>query len=94
MENRIHSFGGLATPTALALLLLPIVFSRRARKTARQLSRSARALLALLALAGLSALAGCGGGGFFSHPIESSSVTITAVCGTYTHTANVMLTVQ
>ena len=93
IEDRIHSFGGVAAPTVLALLMLPIVFNRRARKTARLLSRSARALLALLALAGLSMLAGCGGG-FFSHPTETYTVTVTAVCGPNTHTTDITLIVK
>jgi H+/gluconate symporter-like permease len=51
-------------------------------------------LLTLLVLAGLSMLAGCGGGGYFSHPANSYTVTVTAVCGPDTHTTNVTLTVQ
>jgi hypothetical protein len=94
MEERIHSFGRTAAPTAWALLLLPIAFSRRVRKASRQLSRSGKALLALLMLAGLSALAGCGGGGFFGHSSSTYTVTVTAVCGPDTHTTNVSLTVQ
>ena len=93
MENRIHSLGVMGAPTALTLLMLPIAFGRRARKTARQLSRSAMALLALLALVSLSALAGCGGG-YFGHPVESTTVTVSAVCGSYSHTTNVTLAVQ
>lgn len=93
MDERFHSIGVAAAPMALALLLLPIAFSRRARKTAQQFSRSARALLALLMLAGVSALAGCGGG-FFSHPTEYSTVTVTAVCGPDNHSINVTLIVK
>jgi len=58
-----HRFPGrMIAPTTLALLMLPLAISRRARRTSRKLSRSSRALLALLLMAGLSALAGCGGG--------------------------------
>ncbi|MGA3161656.1 MAG: Ig-like domain repeat protein [Terracidiphilus sp.] len=92
-DERIHSIGGAAAPMVLALLLLPMAFSRRARKTARQLSRFGKAFLALLMLAGLSALAGCGGG-FFSHPTEYSTVTVTAVCGPNNHATNVTLIIK
>jgi hypothetical protein len=87
--DRIHLFGRLAVPTALALLMLPLTFNRRASKTSRQLSRAGKAWLALLVLVGLSALGGCGG-----HPVQRSTVTVTAVCGPVTHTINVTLTLQ
>jgi len=76
------------------LLMLPLAFNRRARGTSRKLSRSGRALLALLLMAGLSVLAGCGGGGFFSHPTQNYTVTVTAANGINTHSTNVTLTVQ
>ena len=94
MDERIHSIGGVAAPMALALLMLPIAFSRRAREISGKLSRSGRTLLALLLLAGLSVLAGCGGEGFFGHPLQSYSVTVTATNGLNTHSINVTLTVQ
>ncbi len=94
MEERIHFFGRVVAPTAWALLLLPMAFSKRARKASRQLSRSGKALFALLILAGLSALTGCGAGGFFTHSVQSYTVTVSAVCGPTTHTTNVTLTVQ
>jgi len=94
MDKRIHSLGGAAAPTALALLMLPLAFSRRARKASRQLSRCGKALLMLLALAALSTVAGCGGGGFFSHPAESYSVTVSATNGVNIHTTNVTLIVK
>jgi sugar lactone lactonase YvrE len=90
-----HRFPGrMIAPTALALLMLPLAFSRRARRTSRKLSRSGRALLALLLMAGLSVLAGCGGGGFFGHPAQSYTVTVTAANGINTRSTNVTLTVQ
>jgi sugar lactone lactonase YvrE len=90
MEKRLPSFGGVIAPTAFALLLLPMAFSRRARRIARQLSRANKTLLALLALAGLTALAGCGGG-YFAHPVQSYSVTVTAVSGSSSHSTSVTL---
>ena len=90
-----HRFPGrMIAPIALALLMLPLAFSRRARRTSRKLSRSGRALLALLLMAGLSVLAGCGGGGFFGHPAQSYTVTVTAANGINTRSTNVTLTVQ
>jgi hypothetical protein len=94
LEKSIRPVGGAAAPTALALFLLPMAFSRRARRTVQQLSRSGKALLALLALAGVSALAGCGAGGFFSHPVQSYTVTITAVSGPDTLSTNITLIVE
>ncbi len=85
--------GGWPSSAALALLFLPLVFGRRARKTAQKLSRTGWTLL-LLSLAAASAISGCGGGGFFGHVTQSSTVTVTAVSGPDTHTATVTLTVQ
>jgi sugar lactone lactonase YvrE len=87
-------FGGLESPAAFALLLLPLIFGRRARKTAARLSRAGKVLIALLALAVVSAIAGCGGGGYFIHPTKSYTVTVTAVSGPNTHSTDVTLTVQ
>ncbi len=81
-------------PTALALLMLPLVFTRRMRQGARRLSRAGKTLLALLALVMASSLMACGGGGFFSHSTQSYTVTVTAVSGPVIHTTNVTLTVQ
>jgi hypothetical protein len=79
---------------ALALLLFPLVFTRRLRRTSRMLMRSGRVLLALLALAVLGAISGCGAGGFFSHGAGSHTVTITATSGPDTHATSVTLIVQ
>jgi len=87
--------GGLPASSALAFLLLPFVFSKRTRRAATRLSRSGKLLLALLALAAAAgAVTGCGGGGFFGHTTNNYTVTVTAVSGPVTHTANVTLTVQ
>jgi predicted small lipoprotein YifL len=78
----------------LAWLLLPLAFTRRLRRGARQLSRAGGALLAVLTLAVLASLAACGGGGFFGHPVQNYTVTVTAVSGATTHTASVTLTLE
>ena len=86
--------GGMASTAALALLMLPLTFSRRFRRRTARLSRAGRSLIALLALAAAIALTACGGGGFFSHTTRSYTVTVTAVSGPDTHTVDVTLTVQ
>lgn len=78
----------------LALLLLPFALSRRARSTARRLSRASREMIAIVALVALSGLVGCGGGGFFSHTDSTYTITVTAVSGPNTHTTNITLTVK
>lgn len=94
LENNRRPWSGIAASTALALLMLPLAFTRRMRKTARKLTHSGRVLIALLALAAASALVSCGGGGFFSHATNTYTVTVTAVSGPNTHSTNVTLTVQ
>ncbi len=93
-EDRIHSVGRLAAPAALALLMLPLAFRRRARRTSRLLSHFGKVWLALLAFAGLSVLSGCGGSGFFAHSTKSYTVTVTAANGINSHSTNVTLTLQ
>lgn len=94
LHNDRQPFGGWPSSAALALLFLPLAFGKRARRTARKLSRTGWTLMLLLGLAAAGAIAGCGGGGFFGHTTQTSTVTITAVSGPDTHTATVTLTVQ
>jgi len=94
MHEKAHPFGGFPTSAALGLFLLPFLFGKRARGTARKLSRSGWMLAAFVALAVAGAMSGCGGGGFFGHTTQSYTVTVTAVSGPDTHTATVTLTVQ
>ncbi len=82
------------TTPALALLLISLAFNRRFRRNAARLSRGGKMLALLLMLVALGSLAGCGGGGFFSHPKQTSTITITAVSGSVTQTTSVTLTVQ
>jgi hypothetical protein len=42
----------------------------------------------------VGALAGCGADGYFSHATKSYTVTVSAVCGAYSHSASVNLTVR
>ena len=86
-------FGGMATASTWALLLLPFALSSRSRKLAGQISRYGKILILLLVLA-IGACAGCGGGGFFSHGTNNYTVTVTAVSGPSTHSTSVTLTIQ
>ena len=94
LQRGTRPFSGIPPYSALALLVLPLFFGKRARKAAASLSHTGRILIALLALAAVGAVTGCGGGGFFSHNTTSYTVTVTAVSGPDTHTAVVTLTVQ
>ncbi len=94
LENSRRPWKQMAGTTLLALTMLPLAFSRRLRKSARRLSRAGRVLIAVLALAVFGVIAGCGGGGFFSHPSQSYTVTVTAVSGPNSHSTNLTLTVQ
>jgi hypothetical protein len=94
IEERVHSFGRLCAPAALALLMLPLAFWRRMRKTSQLLSHFGTRWLALLFFAALSMLSGCGGSGFFGHPSQSYTVTVTTANGINTHSTNVTLTLQ
>lgn len=62
------------SPAIALALLLPLVFRRRARRTAARLSNAGRLLLALLALLLTGSLTSCGGGGFFSHQTTTYAV--------------------
>jgi sugar lactone lactonase YvrE len=93
MEKQFAPFQRWGAGSALALLL-PLFFRRRMRKTASRLSHAGGLLLAMLALGLLGVMSGCGGGGFFAHTTQASTVTITAVCGPDTHATSVNLTVQ
>lgn len=93
VDQHFLPFGPWSATSILALLL-PIAFSSRTRRTASRFSNAGRLMLALLTIAVIGSIAGCGGGGFFSHATNSSTVTVTAVCGPDTHTTSVTLTVR
>ena len=94
LRRSSRPLAGASSYAALALLLLPLFFGRRARKAAARLTRAGRLLLALIALSAVGALAGCGGGGLFGHGTQTYTVTVTAVSGPDTHSTSVTLTVQ
>lgn len=84
----------MAAFTALPLLILPMGLNRRTRKIAQLVSRTARGMIVLFVLAAVCALASCGEGTRLSPSLHSYTVTVTAVSGPNTHTADVTLIVQ
>jgi hypothetical protein len=83
----------LREPVWMMALLLPLAFSRRARK------RPMRTILPMLLLfIGLWGLSGCGSGtsvnGYFGQPVKNYAITITGASGNVTHTTTVTLQVQ
>jgi sugar lactone lactonase YvrE len=84
----------LPPTAALALLIVPLAFNRRFRRSCARLSRTGTLLVLLSTLAMLAAVSGCGGGGFFAQNPRSYTVTVTAVSGPDTHTSDVTLKVQ
>lgn len=94
LERQFQRLGGLPSSMALALLFFPLAFNRRFRRRCAKLSAKS-ALLIVLALVLMGTVSACGGGGgFFGHPTDSYTVTVTAVSGPNTHTSTVTLTVQ
>jgi hypothetical protein len=92
--ERGGSIGKGLAPIAFALLLLP--FTRRLRRSAKNLSRIASLGLLLLAGAGaMAGLTGCGvGEGIFAQPQQTYTVTVTGTSGALSHSTTVTLTVE
>jgi sugar lactone lactonase YvrE len=91
--NHVQSVGGKMAPLALALLFLPLVGFRRARK----LWMRSLMVLALLAgsLAATVGMTGCAlPSGYFGQTPKTFTVTVTANNGSFTHSTNVTLTVE
>jgi hypothetical protein len=79
---------------ALALIMVPLAFSRRIRRSSR---RSLYLLLLLLGgIGATTGLTGCGynGNGFFGQAPQIYNITITATSGTIQHSVNVRLNMQ
>ena len=86
--------GRRGAPWALALLLLPLAGARRLRRYGRGL-RGFTILLALAAAGLIAGLSGCGNNiGFFAHPPQAYTVTITATSGSYHHSTTFTLNVE
>ncbi len=86
-------------PLALALLLLPLVGTRRMRRRAGKLARWVCLLVALAAgLAASTLITSCkgnlNGNGYFTQAPQDYNVTVTATAGSYTHTYKFTLNVQ
>ena len=76
-------------PAAFALLLLPFACLKRYR------GRSQRLLLwMLVALTSFGVVSGCGGGGYFSQPQQTYTITVTGTSGSLVHSTTVTLTVE
>jgi len=83
-----------SAPLALALLLLP--FARKLRRAGKKIG-AGLSLLAVFAVtaSALAGLTGCNAkNGFFSQAPQTYTVTITATCGSLSHSTNVTLTVE
>jgi hypothetical protein len=89
-ETTPRNYRSLASALAL---LLPLFFWRHARRVSSRLSHAGKLLLALLALMVAGSVTGCGGG-YFAHPVQSYSVTITATSGPFTHTNIINVTLE
>jgi sugar lactone lactonase YvrE len=95
LHKNSRPLGRLVSSTALALMMLPLLFGRRTRRTAARLSRTGRVLIALLALVVLGAMTGCGStSGFFARQQQSYTVTVTGTSDGLSHSATVTLTVE
>jgi hypothetical protein len=88
--NLIRIRGGVGV-IALGFLLMPIGFSRRARKRLGRLSLFA---ILLGAVSSSMVITGCGGHNTINREPQNYTLTVTATSGQVTHVATVSLTVQ
>jgi hypothetical protein len=85
MASRSRHLG----PTAFALLLLPFACLKRYRRRPQRLL-----LWMLVALTSFGVVSGCGGGGYFSQPQQTYTITVTGTSGSLVHSTTVTLTVE
>jgi hypothetical protein len=77
----------------LALLLLPLLGTKKMRRQGRRINRWLCLLFLLCGLAASAALSGCGGS-YFSQAPKDYTITVTATAGSLQHNFNVTLNVQ
>jgi len=94
MQGRVAP--GSKGQLAWALLLLPLVGTRRLRRSGKRIQTlMAIAVFLLVGGVGLVTMMGCGSGnGFFGQAPQNYSVTVTATAGTVQHASTVTLNVQ
>jgi hypothetical protein len=94
MTSRNESPAGKMPPVLWGILLLP--FAGKLRRVGKRLGKTASLLLLLAAGVAVAAgISGCGGGnGYFGHPQQSSTVTVTATAGTLSRSTDITLNVQ
>ena len=73
----------------LALLLIPLTFTRRYRRKAYRFL-----VWGVIALSSFHVLTGCGAGGYFSQTEQTYSITVTGTSGSIVHSTTVSLTVE
>lgn len=89
----VRNLGG-AAGVAIAFLIMPFGFSRRARAKL-QSARTLSLIGALLVLGSVTGLTGCGSGnGFLGQGEKSYTVTVTATSGKLVHTTTVVVSVE
>lgn len=98
-QTAVVQFGGSSnllaiavSPMMLGWLLLP--GRGKMRQAAGKRGRAAGLLLLLVTCAMLTALTGCGGGSRTVAPARTYALTVTATCGSVSHSTNLSLTVQ
>jgi hypothetical protein len=100
----LPAHGTARNPVYLGLVLLPFAEIRRNRKMRESKAKDATQaprrlprflLIAALSLATILGISGCGSNsGFFSHPTQNYTITVTGTAGPLSHSATVQLTVK